>query len=64
MKAASKIDLFLKMGVPDWRLEKLPILYQELISNEKLLIEDGLNKNELWFFMGSSKKLRKHHAKN
>ncbi len=43
----SRVGLFLDMGVPDWRLEKLPKLYQDLISHETLLLDDGLNKNEL-----------------
>lgn len=47
MITADKVDLFLDMGIPDWRLEQLPMLYQELIAQEKLLIDDGLNKKEL-----------------
>ena len=47
LKTADKIDMFLDLGVPDWRLEKLPILYQELISHEKMLMDDGLTKNDL-----------------
>jgi Phosphotransferase enzyme family len=42
-----KVDLFLNMGVPDWRLAKLPKLYQDLIAHEKLLLEDGLSQDEL-----------------
>jgi hypothetical protein len=44
---ADKIELFLDMGVPDWRLEKLPKLYRDLISHETLLLDDGLNRDEL-----------------
>ena len=44
---SQKIEKFLEKGVPDWQLEKLPILYQALISQEKLLSEDGLNQDEL-----------------
>ena len=44
---ADKIDLFLHMGVPDWRLEQLPKLYQQLIAQEDLLINDGVTKAEL-----------------
>lgn len=47
INAAGKVDNFLDMGVPDWRLEKLPLLYQELISHENLLIDDGLTQDEL-----------------
>lgn len=45
--ASSKIRLFFDLGVPDWRLEKLPQLYQGLLSEENLLIEDGLTIHEL-----------------
>lgn len=41
------INLFLEMGVPDWRLSKLPILYTQLIQDEKRLIEDGITTDEL-----------------
>lgn len=47
MKACDRVNLFLDIGVPDWRLEKLPYLYQELISHEELLIEDGVKSDEL-----------------
>jgi len=40
--AVDHVNLFLELGVPDWRLEKLSILYTQLISNENLLIEDGM----------------------
>lgn len=42
-----KIAAFLNKGVPDWRCEKLPILYQKLILQKKLLIENGLTQDEL-----------------
>ncbi|NNM60179.1 MAG: aminoglycoside phosphotransferase family protein [Legionellales bacterium] len=42
-----KIDLFLAIGVPDWRLDKLPILYPQLIAQDKLLMNDGITKDEL-----------------
>lgn len=41
------INLFLEIGVPDWRLNKLPILYTQLIKDEKRLIEDGITPDEL-----------------
>lgn len=41
------IKTFIELGVPDWRLEKLPILYKQLISKEALLIEDGMMATEL-----------------
>ncbi len=42
-----KVGLFLDLGVPDWRLDKLPTLYQDLIAHDTLLIDDGLSKIEL-----------------
>lgn len=47
LMASDKINLFISLGVPDWRLEKLPMLYQELINQEDLLISDGLTAKEL-----------------
>jgi hypothetical protein len=44
---AKHINLFLDLGVPDWRLEKLPELYRQLISNEGLLIDDGMTRNDI-----------------
>ena len=45
--AREHINTFIEMGVPDWRLEKLPLLYNELISKEDLLKADDLTANEL-----------------
>ncbi len=45
--AAEHINIFLDLGVPDWRLEKLPSVYIQLISQEELLIQDGLTADEL-----------------
>jgi hypothetical protein len=44
---SGKVKLFLDMGVPDWRVEKLPALYQDLIAQENLLLDDGLSKDDL-----------------
>lgn len=44
---ADRVDLFLDMGVPDWRLEKLPDLYKKLISKKDLLTADGLTEVEI-----------------
>lgn len=44
---ADKVDFFLSMGVPDWRLEQLPKLYRHLIAQDELLIDDGLTRAEL-----------------
>jgi RimJ/RimL family protein N-acetyltransferase len=45
--AQNQVDAFFDIGVPDWRLDKLPDLYQQLISQKQLLISDGLSKNEI-----------------
>src|SRR3990167_6190856 len=47
IKTADKITQFLNIGVPDWRLNQLPKLYQALISQESLLLNDGLTKIEI-----------------
>lgn len=47
IKTLNKIDLFLDSGVPDWRLPKLPKLYQALVAQEDLLTGDGLSNDEL-----------------
>jgi len=39
--------VFLDIGVPDWRLDKLPDLYQALLAKKELLIEDGLSEIEV-----------------
>jgi hypothetical protein len=46
-KTAKYINIFLNLGVPDWRLKKLPLLYLELINEEKLLIKEGITSDEL-----------------
>lgn len=38
----------LDMGVPDYRLDKLPNLYMELLSNQDLLMEEGLSRQEIF----------------
>ncbi|HBD9282075.1 TPA: phosphotransferase, partial [Legionella pneumophila] len=47
INSADKINLFLDLGVPDWRLQQLPRLYNQLMNEEELLIEDGLTQEEL-----------------
>jgi len=44
---ANRIDIFLDIGVPDWRLDKLPDLYKQLLSQKDTLIEDGLSEIEM-----------------
>lgn len=41
------IEPFFALGVPDWRLDKLPMLYDHIISQEDLLKGDGLTDKEL-----------------
>lgn len=41
------INMFIDLGVPDWRLDKLPFLYNQLASKEDLLKADGMTSNDL-----------------
>lgn len=43
----NNVESLLKLGIPDWRLKKLPLLYQQLLAKEDLLIHDGISKSEL-----------------
>lgn len=43
---AGSVDVFLNIGVPDYRLDKLPGLYKELISKKDLLAAEGLSEVE------------------
>ncbi|MFU7598170.1 phosphotransferase [Legionella pneumophila] len=47
ISVADRVDVFLDIGVPDWRLDKFPDLYKELISQKDLLIADGLSEIEI-----------------
>lgn len=44
---ADHVDDFIDIGVPDWRLNKLPELYQQAISQRDLFIADGLSELEV-----------------
>ena len=44
---ADRVDVFLEIGVPDYRLDKLPDLYKKLISQNDLLIAEGLTEAEI-----------------
>jgi hypothetical protein len=44
---SDRVDVFLDIGVPDFRLDKLPGLYKALILQNDLLIADGLSKVEI-----------------
>jgi hypothetical protein len=43
---ANHINLFLDIGVPDWRLNNFPDLYKTLLSQKEILIADGLSEIE------------------
>jgi len=47
IRTMDNVDLFLQLGVPDWRLKQLPKLYRQLIAQDDLLIDDGLTHDEL-----------------
>ncbi|HAU1107355.1 TPA: aminoglycoside phosphotransferase family protein [Legionella pneumophila] len=47
MAVADRVDVFLDIGVPDYRLDKLSGLYNELISQKDLLEAEGLTEVEI-----------------
>lgn len=47
MTVADHLDVFLNIGVPDWRLKNLPELYKQLLSQKEILMEDGLSEIEI-----------------
>lgn len=47
LAVADHINIFLDMGVPDWRLDKLPGLYQQLLTQKDILRADGLSEIEM-----------------
>ncbi|KTD04423.1 hypothetical protein Lgee_0176 [Legionella geestiana] len=47
LATAENLVVFIDIGVPDWRLDKLPHLYMELLSQKDILIEDGLSEKEI-----------------
>jgi aminoglycoside/choline kinase family phosphotransferase len=42
-----KITESMNLNTPDWRVERVPFLYRQLIAQEELLLSDGLSKEEL-----------------
>jgi hypothetical protein len=48
------IEAFLQLGVQDWRLDKLPILYDQMISQTDFLKTEGLTVKELQILQGLS----------
>jgi hypothetical protein len=51
------IASFLALGVPDWRLDKLPKLYDRLISETEFLKADGMTGEELQILHDLSPKI-------
>lgn len=47
IEVAEHVDAFFDLGVPDWRLDKFPMLYQQLLTQKDVLIADGLLEKEL-----------------
>lgn len=47
ISATDHVDEFLALGVPNWRLDKLPSLYDGLLSREGVLRSDGLLAHEI-----------------
>lgn len=47
LSVADHTQVFLDIGVPDWRLDKLPDLYKQLLTQKEILIADGLSENEI-----------------
>lgn len=43
----ANLEEFLKLGVPDWRLDKLPILYDQILSQKDFLKADNMTDQEL-----------------
>jgi len=41
------VEALLKLGVPDWRLDKLPMLYDQILSQTDFLKADGVTDQEL-----------------
>ena len=46
-KLENDTPMLLASGFPDWRLDKFPLLYRELIQDTDLLIADGLSQKEI-----------------
>ncbi len=47
LAVANHVNIFLDMGVPDWRLDKIPDLFKQLLSQKDILIADGLSAIEV-----------------
>ncbi|HEV2614390.1 MAG TPA: phosphotransferase [Gammaproteobacteria bacterium] len=47
LAVADHVNTFLDIGVPDWRLDKLTDLFQQLLLQKDMLIADGLSEKEI-----------------
>ncbi len=47
LDVADHVNIFLDIGVPDWRLDKLPDLYKRLFLQKDVLIADELSEIEI-----------------
>lgn len=47
ISVSKSVDVFINIGVPDYRLNKLSDLYKALISKKEILIADGLTEKEI-----------------
>lgn len=56
---APHINAFLQLGVPDWRLEQFPELYQGLISDEAFLKAHGLEVAQIKILQYSVKNIER-----
>ncbi|WP_419418734.1 phosphotransferase [Legionella sp. D16C41] len=44
---SDSVNTFFNIGVPDWRLAKLPTLYKQLLAEKDILLADGLLEKEI-----------------
>jgi len=54
IQAADYVDDLIAMGVPDYRLDQLPGLYDALVADTVLLAEEGFSETEIAQFQGQS----------
>ena len=47
LQVADHVDVLIDIGVPDWRLNKLPDLFMQLLSQKDILLADGLSEKEI-----------------
>lgn len=53
----NQLKSFLTLGVPDWRLDKFPQLYNQVIQQEEFLKADGMTDKELQILRDSSSQI-------